>query len=101
MLVGDQTAAMLGLNVRHRALVSALHRLLATALRAVQIVISPFAQPFQPMPPLAARLGLRVVDYLCLETTTASRGRSRFRHSGGERRRRGTGVQSAHRGTSS
>jgi hypothetical protein len=68
MLVGDQTAAMLGLDDRHPGLVGVIHRLLATALRAFQTLIGPLSQPFQPVAGLTAKLGLRVVERLCLAT---------------------------------
>jgi hypothetical protein len=68
MLVGDQTAAMLGLDRRHAMLVRILHRALAGALRGIQLVMGPMAQPFQPLAPLSAKLGERVVQHLCLAT---------------------------------
>ena len=68
MLVGNPTAAILGLDVRHGALLSAFHRIVAGALRAVQMVTSPMAQVFQPMAPLSAKLGQRVVQHLCSAT---------------------------------
>lgn len=68
MLVGNPTAAMLGLDVRHGALVSTFHRIVAITLRSIQMAISPLAQVFQPMAPLSAKLGKRVVDHLCSVT---------------------------------
>jgi len=68
MLVGDQTASMLGIDVRHTAPVRIFHRVVAGALRVLQVVFSPMAQPFQPLAPLSAKLGERVVDHLCLTT---------------------------------
>jgi hypothetical protein len=68
MLVGDETAAMLGMDVRHTAFVRIFHRVVAGILRAAQVVLSPMAQPFQPLAPLSAKLGERVVDHLCLTT---------------------------------
>jgi hypothetical protein len=74
MLVGDATARMLGLDVRHPRLVLAVHRVTAVCLRTLQILLSPLSQPFQPVPPLTARLGRKLVDRLCLMTDD---GRSR------------------------
>lgn len=68
MLVGDTTAAMLGLDVRHPRLVVAFHRVIAACLRTLQVLFSPLSQPFQPTAPLAARFGRRVVRRLCLLT---------------------------------
>jgi hypothetical protein len=68
MLIGDPVAAMLGLDVRHPGLVGAIHRVIAATLRTLQILLDPLGQRFQPLAPLAARLGRHVVDYLCLET---------------------------------
>jgi len=68
VLVGDKTAAMLGLDVRHPRLVVGFHRLLAACVRVLQIALSPLSQPFQPAAPLTARLGRRVVRCLCAAT---------------------------------
>jgi hypothetical protein len=68
MLVGDETAAMLGLDLRHAGFVRVLHRALAGFLRGVQMLMGPMAQPFQPLASLAATLGQRVVQHLCLVT---------------------------------
>ena len=68
VLVGDKTAAMLGLDVRHPRLVVGFHRLLAAFVRVLQIALSPLSQPFQPAAPLTARLGRRVVRCLCAAT---------------------------------
>ncbi len=73
MLVGDQTAAMLGMDVRHTTLMRIFHRVVASALRVLQVVFRPMAQPFQPMAPLSAKLGARVVDHLCLTTDDGKR----------------------------
>ena len=73
MLVGDQTAAMLGFDVRHTAPVRIFHRVFAGALRVLQVVFSPMAQPFQPLALLSAKLGERVVDHLCLTTDDGKR----------------------------
>jgi hypothetical protein len=67
-LVGDETAATLGLDTRHAGVVHIIHRILATLVRTFQILISPFAQTFQPLAPLSARLGHRVVEWLCRVT---------------------------------
>ena len=68
VLNGDETAAMLGLDVRHHALVVVLHRLTAAGMRLVQFLINPFSQAWQPGPPLAARFGRRVLDFLVRAT---------------------------------
>ncbi len=68
MLNGDETAAMLGLDVRHHAVIVVLHRLTAAAMRLVQFLINPFSQAWQPGPPLAARFGRRVMDLLVRAT---------------------------------
>ncbi len=62
MLNGDDTARMLGLNVRHHSAIVALHRVVATALRAIQMVMRPFANVWQPMAPIAAWLGQKIID---------------------------------------
>lgn len=68
MLNGDQTAAMLGLDVRHHAVVVLLHRLIAIVLRLVQFLIRPFSQAWQPGVPLAARFGRRIINFLVRAT---------------------------------
>jgi hypothetical protein len=68
MLVGDATASMLGLDTRHARVVTVAHRLVATGMRALQMLLAPLAQPSQPLAPLAARLGHRVIDWLCATT---------------------------------
>jgi hypothetical protein len=62
MLNGDDTARMLGLDTRHHDAVVVLHRIVVVALRATQILMSPFSQVWQPMAPINAWIGRRVVD---------------------------------------
>jgi hypothetical protein len=64
MLIGDKTAGMLGLNVRHPGLVGIAHRVIAWGFRASQLLFSPLPQNFQPGASLAAKLGRRIVDFL-------------------------------------
>lgn len=68
MLVGDATAQMLGLDVRHPGVVHVVHRVTAVCLRTLQVLLSPLSQPFQPMTPPAAWLGRKLVNRLCLMT---------------------------------
>jgi len=49
MLNGDQTAAMLGLDVRHHAVVVLLHRVIAMVLRAVPVLIRRRERPVLPL----------------------------------------------------
>lgn len=68
VLVGNDTARMLGLNTRHWAPVSAVHGAAAVLVGAMQGVIAPFGQSFQPLAPLTAILGRRIVDHLTTTT---------------------------------
>jgi hypothetical protein len=68
ILVGNETAKMLGLNARHRAAVAALHRLAAAVMWSMQVMVSPLGQPFQPMVPLSAWFGRKIVNYLTTST---------------------------------
>jgi len=68
VLVGNDTARMLGLNTRHSAAVSAVHGAAAVLVGAMQRVIAPFGQSFQPLMPIAAILGRRIVDHLTTTT---------------------------------
>lgn len=62
ILNGDDTARMLGLDVRHHFAVVLLHRVIAAALRSIQSVLRPFANVWQPMAPIAAWVGRRIID---------------------------------------
>jgi hypothetical protein len=68
MMVGDATAKMLGLDTRHARLVAAAHRGIAVGLGAVERLLQRFTHPLRPLAPVAAWLGFRVVQYLCLAT---------------------------------
>ena len=75
MLNGDDTARMLGLDVRHHFAVVLLHRAIAATLRAIQRVLSPFANVWQPMAPIAAWFGKQIIDEVVRATDSG-----RMRH---------------------
>lgn len=62
MLNGDDTARMLGLDTRYHTAVVVLHRILAAVIRAIQLLLSPISNVWQPLTPVAAWLGKRIID---------------------------------------
>lgn len=73
ILVGDDTAAMLGVGTRHAALVRGLHQAVAGMVRPMSAVMSRLWRRPTPLTLLSARLGLRLVSLLC-EVTYRKKG---------------------------
>jgi hypothetical protein len=65
VLVGDTTAAMLGLNERDPWAVVLMHRLIASAIGGIDRVAIAFGGHFRPLAMLAPWLGQRVIELLC------------------------------------
>jgi hypothetical protein len=65
VLVGDTTAAMLGMNVRHVWPVTICHRAIASTITAIDTIALAIGQNVHPLARLAPWLGRRVVDLLC------------------------------------
>jgi hypothetical protein len=73
MLVGDETAAMLGLNTRHAAIVRGLHQAIAGVIGPITMVTSRLWRRRTPLTLVSAWLGLRLVNLLC-EVTYRKKG---------------------------
>jgi len=65
VLVGDTTAAMLGLNERDTWAVVLMHRLIASIIKAIDAVAIAFGGFFRPFRWLAPWLGQRIIVLLC------------------------------------
>jgi hypothetical protein len=72
ILVGDDTAKMLGLDVRHAWLVRTIHKAVAGVFRRWNMMTGRFFVRFHPLTRLAAKLGQRFVNLL---TTLTYRGK--------------------------
>lgn len=73
ILVGDETAKMLGLNVRHAWIVRIFHQALAGISRQVNAIMARLWSRSKPLTSLSAWLGLRFVNLLC-EVTYGKKG---------------------------
>ncbi|MBK5297358.1 MAG: DUF2236 domain-containing protein [Vicinamibacteria bacterium] len=73
ILVGDDTAKMLGLSVRHAWLVRLFHQALAGIFRQVNAIMRRLWSGSKPLTSLSAWLGRRLVNLLC-EVTYANKG---------------------------
>jgi len=65
ILVGDDTAEMLGLNTRHGWFVRLCHKAIAGVFRALNDLAARLFARARPLKFLSARLGLRFVNLLC------------------------------------
>ncbi len=72
ILIGDDTAKMLGLDVRHAWLVRMIHKAVAGLFRRWNMMTGRFFARFHPLTRIAAKLGQRFVRLL---TTITYRGR--------------------------
>lgn len=73
ILVGDETAEMLGLNMRHRWLVRVCHMGIAAVLRGISDMAARLFARVRPLRYLSAWIGMRLVDLLT-EVTYAKTG---------------------------
>jgi ER-bound oxygenase mpaB/B'/Rubber oxygenase, catalytic domain len=73
ILVGDETAAVLGLNTRHGWVVRLCHRAIACVFRGMNAVATRLFARARPLKFVSARLGRRFVDLL-VEVTYGKKG---------------------------
>lgn len=68
MLVGDATAAMLGLDLRHPGVVGVIHRVVARTLRTLQEWVQAVERRFPPFTMITVDVGTRIINHFFVVT---------------------------------